>query len=153
MVLNCMATVLWGDAAYDRRSLGCPCAWAAPAIELAHGRPLGHTGPRRCAASGMEGVQGGGCGEVSSLWLLLSPLLPAGPCSRQGPLPWVDPTSLLPSQPSFLMKYVICYIYCLCSFSVTNLFLTQRRVAFVLRFLRNMSNTSLNPMTFLLFPL
>ena len=71
--------VLWGDAAYDRRSLGCPCAWAAPAIELAHGRPLGHTGPRRCAASGMEGVQGGGCGEVSSLWLLLSPLLPAGP--------------------------------------------------------------------------
>lgn len=37
------------------------------------------------------------------------------------------------------LPHEIFYIYYLCSFSVTNLFLTQRRVAFVLRFLRNMS--------------
>ena len=59
--------VIWGDAAYDQRSLGGPCPWTAPAIELAHGHTLEHTSPRYCAASGMEGIQGGGRGEVPLL--------------------------------------------------------------------------------------
>lgn len=56
----------YGDAAYDRRSLGCPCAWAAPAIELAHGHPL-DTQARGIMLLLDGGRSRGGCGEVSSL--------------------------------------------------------------------------------------
>lgn len=59
--------VVWGDAAYGQRSLGGPCPWTAPAIALARGHTRDHRSLRYCAASGVEGVQEGGHGEVSSL--------------------------------------------------------------------------------------
>lgn len=85
--------VLWGDAAYDRRSLGCPCAWAAPAIELAHGHPLDTQARGVMLLLGWRAFKG----EAAERSHRCSSF--SAPCSRQGPLPWVDPASLLPSLP------------------------------------------------------
>lgn len=49
----------------------------------------------------------------------------------------------------FLLPNQIGSIYCLCNFSGADLFLIKQKVAFVLTFLRKMSNKSLNSMTFL----